>query len=98
MAVSFARGVSIALIAFAGLQAGADARAAPAKAAVAAEAAKPSYESLDSNKDGVVTLPEVVVKAPDLAARIRHCDLDHNSALSRAEYAACKPAAAEKTK
>lgn len=95
MAVSFARGSTIALIAFAGLQAAMPAQAAVAKAA---EAVKPSYESLDSNKDGVVTLPEVVVTAPDLASRIRHCDLDHDSALSRAEYAACKPAAAEKSK
>lgn len=95
MAVSFARGLTIALISFAGLQVGTDAQAAVAKAA---EAAKPSYEALDSNQDGVVTLPEVVVKAPVLAARIRHCDLDHDSALSRAEYAACKPAAVEKTK
>jgi hypothetical protein len=95
MTVSFARGLTIALIAFAGLQAGMDAQAAVAKAA---EAAKPSYESLDTNKDGVVTLPEVVVKAPDLAPRIRHCDLDHNSTLSRAEYAACKPVAVEKSK
>lgn len=95
MTVSFARGLTIALIAVAGLRAGTDAQAAVAKTT---EAAKPSYDSLDSNKDGVVTLPEVVVKAPDLAARIRHCDLDHNSALSRAEYAVCKPAAAEKAK
>lgn len=95
MTVSFARASMVALIAFAGLQAVMPAQAAVAKAA---EAAKPSYESLDANKDGVVTLPEVVVKAPDLASRIRHCDLDHNSALSRAEYAACKPAAAERSK
>ncbi|QQP95485.1 hypothetical protein [Lysobacter enzymogenes] len=55
-------------------------------------AALPSYESLDSNGDGVVTLPEVTVRAPELAKRIVHCDADRDRRLSREEYAACKPA------
>lgn len=66
------------------------AQAAPATAAHPA-AALPKYESLDANGDGVVTLPEVVVKAPEWANRIRHCDTDKDQALSRGEYAACKP-------
>lgn len=62
----------------------------------AAAATLPSYESLDSNGDGVVTLPEVTVRAPELAKRIAHCDADRDSKLSREEYAACKPVAPER--
>lgn len=53
----------------------------------------PRYESLDSDGDGVVTLPEVTVRAPELAKRIAHCDADRDSTLSREEYAQCKPQA-----
>lgn len=53
--------------------------------------AVPSYEELDANKDGIVTLPEVVVHNPALAKRIAHCDSDNNKVLSRKELAACHP-------
>ena len=53
--------------------------------------ALPLYETLDANRDGIVTLPEIVVHAPSLAARIRHCDVDRDEKLTREEYAACKP-------
>jgi hypothetical protein len=72
----------------------AQAKDAPKPAAAAATL--PSYESLDSNGDGVVTLPEVTVRAPELAKRIAHCDADRDSKLSREEYAACKPVAPER--
>ncbi|MFK3649453.1 hypothetical protein ACI2IY_13615 [Lysobacter enzymogenes] len=68
--------------------------APPKPAPPPAAAALPSYESLDSNGDGVVTLPEVTVRAPELAKRIVHCDADRDRRLSREEYAACKPAPA----
>jgi len=55
----------------------------------------PPYDRLDVNRDGIVTLPEIVVTAPALAERLRHCDTDHDEKMSRAEYAACQlPAAA----
>ena len=53
--------------------------------------ALPPYDSLDANKDGIVTLPEVVVYSPSLAARITHCDTNGDKHLSREEYAACHP-------
>ncbi|SDY82322.1 hypothetical protein SAMN04487939_106266 [Lysobacter sp. yr284] len=68
--------------------------AAPKPAPPSAATALPSYESLDGNGDGVVTLPEVTVRAPELAKRIVHCDGDRDRRLSRKEYAACKPAPA----
>lgn len=91
----------ISLAAFAALAALSFAAPAqdPANAATAAQSAAdtlPRYESLDRDNDGVVTLPEVTVRAPELAKRIAHCDADRDSRLSRAEYAACKPAAPER--
>lgn len=53
----------------------------------------PAYESLDANGDGIVTLPEIVVHSPPLAARIKHCDANGDETMSREEYAACKPKA-----
>ena len=53
--------------------------------------ALPLYETLDANRDGIVTLPEIVVHAPSLAERIKHCDIDRDDKLTREEYAACKP-------
>lgn len=57
----------------------------------------PAYEELDANKDGIVTLPEVVVHNPALARRIAHCDSDNNKVLSRKELAACHPKHASAT-
>ena len=54
----------------------------------------PPYDKLDVDQDGVVTLPEIVVTAPAMAERIRHCDTDRDEKISRDEYAACKPRAA----
>lgn len=54
----------------------------------------PPYDRLDVNHDGIVTLPEIVVIAPALAERIRHCDTDRDDKMSREEYAACKLPAA----
>lgn len=51
----------------------------------------PDYDALDQNKDGIVTLPEVVAVAPQWAERVRHCDANGDQQLSREEYAACKP-------
>lgn len=62
----------------------------PAPAA-ARNAKLPAYGTLDTNRDGIVTLPEVDVYSRPLAASVRHCDADHNDKLSRDEYAACKP-------
>lgn len=53
----------------------------------------PPYDRLDVDHDGIVTLPEIVVTAPAMAERIRHCDTDHDEKISRDEYAACKPRA-----
>jgi len=58
----------------------------------------PPYDRLDVNHDGIVTLPEIVVIAPALAERVRHCDTDRDDTMSREEYAACKlPATSETT-
>lgn len=55
----------------------------------------PTYEELDENGDDVLALPEMVVKAPHIAARIRHCDTNGDDRITREEYAACKPKPAE---
>ena len=79
------------------LLSGALAQAAPPAAAEPAAADKlPPYETLDANKDGIVTLPEITVFSPPLAKRIQHCDSNGNKTLSRAEYAACQPKPAAK--
>lgn len=85
-----------ALAAFAGLSAALSFTAAAKDAPKPAAEPLPRYESLDSDGDGVVTLPEVTVRAPELAKRIAHCDADRDSKLSREEYAACKPVAPER--
>lgn len=57
----------------------------------------PSYEQLDADHDGIVTLPEVVVHYPQFSKRIARCDSNGDKTLSREEYAACRktrPAAA----
>lgn len=49
----------------------------------------PSYEALDTDRNGTVTLPEIVVHGPELTRRLKACDADHDEKLTRAEYAAC---------
>lgn len=61
-------------------------------AQTAATDALPSWEQLDANHDGIVTLPEVVVHYPALAKRIARCDSNGDKTLSRQEYAACRGA------
>lgn len=58
----------------------------------------PPYDSLDTDKDGIVTLPEVIVRSPSLAARIAHCDTNGDKRLSKEEYAACHPRPAAQSK
>ncbi len=55
----------------------------------ASKNALPSYEQLDANNDGIVTLPEVEVHNPELAHRIAHCDTNGDNKLSREEYGKC---------
>ncbi|MBN5141801.1 MULTISPECIES: hypothetical protein [Stenotrophomonas] len=50
----------------------------------------PAYESLDKDKDGIVTLAEVDAVAPDWAERMHACDTDHDKTLTRGEYDVCK--------
>lgn len=52
----------------------------------------PTYEALDANADGVVTLPEIVVVGHPMSDRIKQCDADHDDKLTREEYAACHAA------
>jgi hypothetical protein len=48
--------------------------------------ADPAYESLDKDKDGIVTLAEVDAVAPDWAERLHACDTDRDKTLTRGEY------------
>lgn len=77
--------------AFALLTASAAALADP-PAQTAATDDLPSYEQLDADHDGIVTLPEVVVHYPEFAKRIARCDSNGDKTLSREEYAACRKA------
>lgn len=53
----------------------------------------PSYTALDKDKDGIVTLSEIDVYPPGVAARLHHCDSNKDKQLSRQEYAQCSAAA-----
>lgn len=62
---------------------------------VAAAASKapeplPTYEQLDKDKDGIVTMSEVDVYPPGVAARLHRCNTDKDQQLSREEYARCE--------
>lgn len=50
----------------------------------------PPYESLDKDKDGIVTLAEVDAVAPDWTKQLRACDTDRDEKLTRGEYDVCK--------
>ncbi|MGF6416787.1 hypothetical protein ABH900_000248 [Stenotrophomonas sp. AN71] len=65
---------------------------APAAAAADVTEVKliPPYESLDKDKDGIVTLAEVDAVAPDWAKQLSACDTDRDQKLTRGEYDVCK--------
>jgi hypothetical protein len=50
----------------------------------------PSFDEIDKNKDGIVTLPEIMVYPDNVAKILKSCDADHDSRLTRDEYASCK--------
>ncbi|HIE0125534.1 MULTISPECIES: hypothetical protein [Stenotrophomonas] len=84
-----------ALVVVAGLLLGACSKPQEASKATAAEDVTevkliPSYESLDKDKDGIVTLAEVDAVAPDWAERLHACDTDRDQKLTRGEYDVCK--------
>ena len=94
MNASLIRYAALSVLLLAGAQAHAQAvNAAPENPAASASGELPPYESLDANGDGVVTLPEIVVRSPPLARRVKHCDANGDDTMSREEYAACKPKA-----
>jgi len=89
------RYLPIALSLCAALLLGACSRTQEASKATAAEDVTevkliPPYESLDKNKDGIVTLAEVDAVAPDWAERLHACDTDRDKTLTRGEYDVCK--------
>ncbi|MBH1430721.1 hypothetical protein I5U42_05305 [Stenotrophomonas maltophilia] len=93
------RHLPAALVVVAGLLLGACSKPQEASKATAAEDVTevkliPSYESLDKDNDGIVTLAEVDAVAPDWAERLHACDTDRNKTLSRGEYDVCKQTSA----
>lgn len=93
------RCLPIALSLSAGLLLGACSNPQEASKATAAEDVTevgliPAYESLDKDKDGIVTLAEVDAVAPDWAERLHACDTDRDQKLSRGEYDVCKQTSA----
>ncbi|PTR34818.1 hypothetical protein C8J98_10175 [Luteibacter sp. OK325] len=50
----------------------------------------PSFDEIDKDKDGIVTLPEIMVYPDNVAKILKSCDADHDSRLTRDEYASCK--------
>ncbi|AVO30622.1 hypothetical protein D7T48_02840 [Stenotrophomonas maltophilia] len=89
------RFLPLALALCAGLLLGACSKTQEANKATTAEGVTevkliPAYESLDKDKDGIVTLAEVDAVAPDWAERLHACDTDRNKTLTRGEYDVCK--------
>ncbi|EKT4089323.1 TPA: hypothetical protein UMF52_001660 [Stenotrophomonas maltophilia] len=89
------RYLPVALTLRAGLLLGACSKTQEASKATAAEDVTevkliPSYESLDKDKDGIVTLAEVDAVAPDWAERLHACDTDRDKTLTSGEYDVCK--------
>ncbi|HXO99115.1 MAG TPA: hypothetical protein VN813_01370 [Luteibacter sp.] len=65
--------------------------AGPALAAPPQKAAAlPSFEEMDKDNDGIVTLPEIMVYPDPIASIVKSCDADNDSKLTRAEYASCE--------
>ena len=60
-----------------------------ALAAPPADTPLPSFTQLDKDKDGIVTLSEIDVYPPGVAARLHHCDTNKDHKLSQQEYAQC---------
>ena len=50
----------------------------------------PSFDEIDKDKDGIVTLPEIMVYPDNIATILKSCDANHDSKLTRDEYASCK--------
>ncbi|HCT27483.1 MAG TPA: hypothetical protein DIW85_14895 [Stenotrophomonas sp.] len=93
------RYLPVVLALSAGLLLGACSKTQEASKATAAEDVTevkliPPYESLDKDKDGIVTLAEVDAVAPDWAERLHACDTDRDQKLSRGEYDVCKQTSA----
>ncbi len=49
----------------------------------------PSFEAVDSNHSGIITIPELKVYPSKVERRIRSCDRNKDNVLTRKEYAAC---------
>lgn len=45
---------------------------------------------MDKDNDGIVTLPEIMVYPDPVATIVKSCDADHDSKLTREEYASCE--------
>jgi len=56
-------------------------------------AALPTFDEMDKDKDGIVTLTEIMVYPDPVAKVVKSCDGDHDEKLTREEYASCKAAA-----
>lgn len=54
----------------------------------------PDFNLIDTNKDSVITLPEIeVYGGKALVERLKKCDINKDSSLSREEYATCERSA-----
>ena len=54
----------------------------------------PDFNLIDTNKDSAITLPEIeVYGGKALVKRLKKCDINKDSSVSREEYAACTHAA-----
>lgn len=88
------RFVPAALVVAAGLLLGACSRPQEPSKTAADEVTQvkliPPYESLDKDKDGIVTLAEVDAVAPDWTKQLRSCDTDRDKTLTRSEYDVCR--------
>lgn len=60
--------------------------------------ALPSFDEMDKDKDGIVTLSEIMVYPDPIATIVKSCDADHDSKLTRDEYASCKAVSERATK
>lgn len=49
----------------------------------------PSFEAVDSDHSGTITMPELRVYPSRIERRIRSCDRNKDNVLTRKEYAAC---------
>ncbi len=50
----------------------------------------PTFDEMDKDMDGIVTLPEIMVYPDPVATVVKSCDANHDSKLTREEYASCK--------